>query len=313
MNHGHEPVLMQEILDLLAPQPGETAVDCTVGRGGHTEALAQAVRDDDSASDRRVQIVGFDLDPGNLEYTTQRLAGTEVRFVPILGSFVQAPQQMRKLERSADVVLADLGFSSSQMADPQRGLSFTTDGPLDMRLDPTAPLTAAGLIAESTEQQLADLIFEFGEEPLSRRIARKLVQARADKPILSTLRLAELVREAYGSRARTSRMHPATRTFMALRIAVNDELGALRSLMDMVTRGAEQVEGGSWLNRRARIGVISFHSLEDRIVKRTFADLASRGLAERLTRKPVTSSMEEIERNPRARSAKLRVIRIVSD
>lgn len=310
--HGHDPVLMDEILDLLAPQPGETVVDCTVGRGGHTEALAQAVRGENDVTAHGL-VLGFDLDPANLDYTTKRLTEARLNFVPVLGSFLQVQHQVRHLNTAADVVLADLGFSSSQMTDPQRGLSFMTDGPLDMRLDPTAPLTAADLIAQSSEQQLADLIFELGEEPLSRRIARKLVQARADKPILSTLRLAELVRKAYGSRARTSRMHPATRTFMALRIAVNDELGALRSFLDMVTRGAEQVEGDSWLGRRARIGIISFHSLEDRIVKHSFADLEKRGLAKRLTKKPVTPTTEETYRNPRARSAKLRIIRIGSD
>lgn len=306
--HGHAPVLKEEVLKLLAPQPGETVVDCTVGRGGHTESLAQAVRGDDRRHSGLV--VGFDLDPANLDYTTQRLTDAGLHFVPVLGSFVQVQRQARQLGRRVDVLLADLGFSTSQMTDPQRGFSFTADGPLDMRLDPTAPQTAADLIAESDEEQLAELIYELGEEPLARRIARNLVQARAAEPIQTTQRLAELVREAYGSRARSSRMHPATRTFMALRIAVNDELGALRTLMDLVTRGAEQIDGNSWLNPGARIGIISFHSLEDRIVKHAFADLEKRELATRVTRKPVTPTTEEVSHNPRARSAKLRVLRL---
>src|SRR5690606_37335985 len=142
----------------------------------------------------------------------------------------------------------------------------------------------------STERELADLIYQYGEDPFARKIARKLVRERQIEPIETTARLARLIQEAYGSRARSSRMHPATRTFMALRIVVNDELGALRSLLDSIGRAAEQVDEGSWLNRGARIAIVSFHSLEDRMVKHAFADLARRSVAIRLTKKPVTCS-----------------------
>jgi 16S rRNA (cytosine1402-N4)-methyltransferase len=213
---------------------------------------------------------------------------------------------------SADVVVADLGFSSNQMENPARGFSFRGEGPLDMRLDPGQRTTAADIIARSSEKELADLIFHLGEEPLARRIAGKLAHARKERPIDTTGALAALVREAYGPRARASRMDPATRTFMALRIAVNNELGALESLLRSIERGAEQVTQGStgWLNAGARIGIVSFHSLEDRMVKRVFANLIKGEQAERITKKPVTAGEEEMAANPRARSAKLRVIRI---
>ncbi len=300
---GHIPVLLHETLQLLSPKPGETAVDCTTGRGGHSMALAQAVKPDG-------QVIGFDLDPENLAYTHKRIANTGVRFIPVHANFARVAEQLAAMRAHADVVLADLGFSSTQMDDPQRGLSFSVDGPLDMRLDPSGPVTAADLLATLSEKELADLIYHYGEDPFARKIARKLVQNRRTEPIRSTARLARLVQEAYGPRARQSRMHPATRTFMALRIAVNDELGSLRGLLDAITQGAEQIRRGGWLNAGARVAIISFHSLEDRMVKHAFAELVERGLATRLTRKPVTASDMEVRANPRSRSAKLRAVRI---
>lgn len=314
MEHGHEPVLAQELLEVLKPQPGEVVVDGTCGRGGHSELFARAVQRPDDAADSGV-VIGFDLDPANLDYTTGRMNAARLPFVPVLSSFVRMPEKLRTLERRADIVVADLGFSSNQMADPQRGFSFTADGPLDMRLDPRSPVTAAELVATLPEQELAEIIHRYGEEPLSRRIARNLVQARSEEPIQTTAQLAELVRKAYGRRAHSSRMHPATRTFMALRIAVNDELGALRSLLDQVARAADDLassKASSWLNAGARIGIVSFHSLEDRIVKHSFQDLVKRERADALTKKPVTATAEETGRNPRARSAKFRAVRIGS-
>jgi len=312
IEHGHEPVLSRELLNTLKPQPGDLVADCTCGRGGHSELFARAVQRPDDETDSGV-VVGFDLDPANLDYTTHRLNAARLPFVPALASFGRLPDQLGKLGRKADVVLADLGFSSNQMADPERGFSFTQDGPLDMRMDPRSPITAAELIATLPEQEVAEIIHKYGEEPLARRIARNLAQARREQPIQTTAQLAELVRKAYGSRAHSSRMHPATRTFMALRIAVNDELGALRSLLGHIARAAEDIGStgaSSWLNAGARIGIISFHSLEDRIVKHRFQDLIKRELAVRLTKKPVTATEEEICRNPRARSAKFRAVRI---
>ena len=177
-----------------------------------------------------------------------------------------------------------------------------------MRLNPRQGRTVGEFLALATEKELAEVIFRFGEDPYARKIARKLAQAREEKPIETSAQLAQLVVEAYGSRARTSRMHPATRTFMALRIAVNDELSALAALLDSITRAAG--DAGGWLNGGARIAVIGFHSLEDRPVKRAFAKLEKCGLADRLTKKPMTATDDEIRANPRSRSAKLRGIRL---
>ncbi|MFO0827861.1 MAG: 16S rRNA (cytosine(1402)-N(4))-methyltransferase RsmH [Phycisphaerales bacterium] len=308
--HGHAPVLVRETLAALAPKSGETVVDCTAGRGGHAVELARAV-----GPSGRVVLV--DVDAGNLAYAAERVR-RETGCEPwtIRANFAGLPRALHELAGAngvkADVVLADLGFSSSQMDDPARGFSFAGDGPLDMRLDPTAGVTAADLIRSLPERELAELVFRLGEEPLARAIARKIVDVRRREPIESTAQLARLVREAYGPRARRSRLHPATRTFMALRIAVNDELGALRSLLDAIRAGAESVGAGreSWLRAGARVGVITFHSLEDRLVKHSFAGLSEQGLAMMRTRKPVVSSDDEIAANPRSRSAKLRVVQV---
>lgn len=304
----HTPVLVREVMSLLQPKPGEVAVDCTVGHGGHAALISEAVGETGT-------VVGLDLDAEALAVAERKLASGPAKFVAVNARFDSAPAQLAARGLKADVVLADLGFGSHQMDDPSRGLSFTGDGPLDMRFDRTHGPTAADLVARCSERELADLIYRFGEEPLSRKIARKLVDARRREPIRSTAQLARLVEEAYGRRASRSRRHPATRTFMALRMAVNDELEALRGLLDAIASAAERVgegetEGGGWLRSGARIAFISFHSLEDRLVKHAFADLAQRGLARKLTRKPVIASEEECERNPRARSAKLRVVQI---
>jgi 16S rRNA (cytosine1402-N4)-methyltransferase len=329
---GHQPVLLEETLELLSPQPGETVVDCTLGRGGHAMALASEIGPAGT-------LVGFDLDPANLVFVEQRLADssapndpslntggstaegrppTAPRTILIHDNFASTTRHLTERGLTANIVLADLGFSSTQMDDPARGFSFAADGPLDMRLNPQSSVSAADLVNTLSERELADLIFHTGEDPLARKIARKLVEERRESPIRTTARLAATVVAAYGPKARASRMHPATRTFMALRIAVNDELAALRALMESITRAAEQMSdegearygGQSWLADGARIGVISFHSLEDRIVKQCFADIERRSLGRRLSRKPVVAREEEIGQNPRARSAKLRVARI---
>ena len=303
----HVPVLVNETLHALAPQPGEIAVDCTVGLGGHSLAIARLIRPGG-------MMIGFDLDRRNLERAGQLLHEAGAEFTPVHANFVQAPELVKRLGLRADIVLADLGFSSSQMDDPARGMSFSVDAPLDMRLDLTAPITAADLLTVLDEKQIAEIIYQYGEDPFARKIARKLAQSRRDEPIRSTARLARLVTEAYGSRARSSRIHPATRTFMALRIAVNDELGSLRGLLDHISRGAQEVNRGGWLNPGARIAVIGFHSLEDRFVKQAFADLVRRGLATSLTPKgkPVGPSEDEVKVNPRSRSAKLRAVRMTA-
>ena len=186
------------------------------------------------------------------------------------------------------------------------------DGPLDMRLDSSTPLKAEDLLATLSEPDLADLIRRFGEDPSAKRIARKIVAQRAEEPIQTTAQLARLVREAYGPRAREARVHPATRTFQALRIAVNDELGALDALLDEVERTAKQLAKGSpgWLSLGARVVVIGFHSLEDRAVKQAFARMADQGMLQDRSRKPLKPTRTEIRSNPRARSAKLRCAKV---
>jgi 16S rRNA (cytosine1402-N4)-methyltransferase len=304
----HIPVLLDEVLDLLDPQPGETYADATAGLGGHASAVAARV----GPSGR---VVLNDLDPGNLETATERVraAVPGIEVVAVHGSFASLPAELGSRGLRADCVLADLGFASNQVDDPERGLSFKAEGPLDMRLDPTRGETAADLVNHLGERELADLIFAFGEERLSRRIAQKLVEARRNGPILTTNRLADIVRSAYpAAMARKSRIHPATRTFQALRIAVNGELDHLDRLLAAVGHAAESAGSGgtAWLTCGARVGIIAFHSLEDRPVKQAFNDLASRDLVDRLTRKPIIAGDAESATNPRARSAKLRGIRV---
>ena len=296
-------MLLAETVRLLDPQRGRVVVDCTIGDAGHAAALAERVGPDGT-------VVGLDVDPDALTCAAARLKDSPARLVAVRDNFVRLPKHMARLGLRADALLADLGFNSRQMADPGRGLSFAADGPLDMRLDPDSPATAAHLLATLPQHELAELIRLNGEEPLAKKIALNVVRRRAHEPIESTLQLAAIVVEAYGSRAHSSRMHPATRTFMALRIAVNEELTALGALLEHITLAAERTGSGGWLTAGARIAIISFHSLEDRLVKRAFTELDRRGVAERLTRRPVTAGDEEVACNPRARSAKLRAIRL---
>jgi 16S rRNA (cytosine1402-N4)-methyltransferase len=303
---GHIPVLPKEVLSVLQPQKGEVIVDLTAGRGGHAIALAQEVGEG-------ATVVLFDLDNDNLVFATKRLESVGVHVHPVHANFATAAIVLQDLELRADCVLADLGFASNQMDDPSRGLSFMGEGPLDMRLNPESSTTAADIIQTTQENALADLIYHLGEEPYSRRIAQKIVQERAKEPILSTVRLAQIVRDAYGARARSSRLNPATRTFMALRIAVNDELAALDALLADVETGCRKVGEGGWLNHGARVAVISFHSLEDRRVKQSFVALDKSGLATRITRKPIRASEEEIATNKRSRPAKLRAVTLLQE
>lgn len=316
MSVGHIPVLLEPIVSLLAPRPGDVVLDCTAGLGGHAAALAARIGAEGT-------VVLMDLDPGNLQSAAARLAALPAppRTRTIHASFVQAPARLRDLSLAADILLADLGFASTQMDAPERGFSFMRDGPLDMRLDPTSPITAAELVNSLPEQELANLLHEFGEEPDARRIARKLVARRAAQPILTTSQFAEIVRDAIPARTRFASgggkrggIDPATRAFQALRIAVNDELGNLAGLLAAIERAATSAQRGqpAFLAPGARVGIISFHSLEDRPVKRTFASLVeTRHCAEHLARKPLTADDAEIAANPRSRSAKFRAIRLL--
>jgi 16S rRNA (cytosine1402-N4)-methyltransferase len=283
----HVPVLFAETLAGLGPRPGEVWVDCTSGAGGHAAAIARAV----GPSGR---VLALDQDPGMLALARPRFEGLTV--LQVHANFDQLPQVL--LERglpAVDGVLADLGFCSDQLQDPQRGLSFQQDGPLDMRLDPTAGETAADLVNSLGEAALADTIFEYGEERHSRRIARRIVERRQQKPFETTADLADVVKYAVPKSRDSYRIHPATRTFQALRIAVNDELGSLDRLLAALPKIVRL--GG-------RVGIISFHSLEDRRVKRAFKGSP---LWRPTTKKPIEATDAEAAANPRARSAKLRV------
>ena len=301
---GHLPVLPDQVCELLNPQEGDVIVDLTAGRGGHAELLAIHAG--------TAEVLLFDIDEANLQFATTRLERQGISVHPHHANFVTAATTLEDAGIQANCVLADLGFSSNQMDDAQRGFSFGSDGPLDMRLDPTIGPTAAELVNTMSEKELADTIYFLGEEPYSRRIAQKITHEREEVPILTTARLAQLVRDAYGARARSSRLHPATRTFMALRIAVNGELDALDALLLDVEAGGRKVDSGGWLHPTAKIAVISFHSLEDRRVKQSFVALEKNELAKRLTRKPIRATVEEQSRNQRSRPAKLRAVQLGS-
>ena len=284
----HIPVLSEEILRLLEPRPGQIIVDGTVGAGGHARLLAERV-----APTGRV--IGLDQDATMLDVARPRLSGLPVSLVQ--RNFEDLPGLLQELQVGpVDAVLADLGFCTDQLANPERGLSFQQEGPLDMRLDPTCGEPASALVRRLREQELADVFWQFGEERHSRRIARRIVEARQTTPLTTTRQLADLVRSCV-PRSRTNPIDPATRVFQALRIAVNDELGALARFLVVLPE---------CLKPGGRAALVSFHSLEDRLVKRTFRQ---KELWEELTRKPVTARNEEAAANPRARSAKLRVAR----
>ena len=291
MDPTHEPVLVAETVALLDPSRGGLFVDCTVGLGGHARAVLDA-----GAS----RLLGFDRDTTALALAAAALAawGDRVDLVHAdyreLGPILDA----RGIER-VDGVLADLGVSSMQFDTEGRGFSFRRDEPLDMRMDQTQGPTVADLLASVDEEDLANVIFQHGEERFSRRIARRIVEARRVAPITTTGQLARLVRSAVPHKG-YQRIDPSTRTFQALRIWVNRELDGLDTFLQ---------EASGRLRAGARLAVITFHSLEDRIVKHVFRALAAGEAALRvLTRKPVTPGDAEVARNPRARSAKLRAI-----
>jgi len=287
----HEPVMVAEVLEHLAPARGGVFVDCTVGYGGHTKAMLHA-----GAS----RVIGLDRDPDALGHAGAALA-SEASRVELVHSDYRRLDEILDARgiTGVDGILADLGVSSMQLDEAGRGFSFRRDEPLDMRMDRTSGLTAAEMIRDADERTLADVIYEFGEERHARRIARAIVEARDRSAVDSTGRLAEVVRRAV-PRKGYSRIDPATRTFQAIRIWVNRELEGLDVFL---TQAARRLRPGG------RMAVIAFHSLEDRIVKHTLRSLQATGdigLTIR-TKRPVVPSEAEVERNPRARSAKLRV------
>ena len=295
----HRAVLLAEVVDLLRPAGRKVLVDCTVGLGGHAEALLDAAGD-------QATLIGIDLDEENLRLARGRLErfARRARLFRADHRDLSAVLDEAGID-AADVILADLGVSSNQLEDPSRGLGFQVDGPIDMRLDRRTGQTAADVVNTTPEAELADLIYNYGEERFSRRIARAIVAARKQEPIATTGQLARIVSGSFPAAARRNRrgVHPATRTFQALRIHVNDLLGSLDGLLGQMPR--RLAVGG-------RAAVISFHSLEDRRVKRAFAEWAETGSARALTRKVITATQPEIAENPRARSAKLRGIERVA-
>lgn len=301
----HIPVLARPIVAALSPSTGETYADATAGLGGHAVLMAPGLGSTGT-------VILNDVDPANLA-TASAAATPHVQAVhPMLGNFADLSWRMEQAGLSADLVLADLGFSSNQMDDGTRGFSFMREGPLDMRLDPSMPVTAAELVNSLPVGELTRILQEFGEEKAASRIARKIAQARAEAPITTTSQFADVVRSAVGPKHPGMRTDPATRSFQAIRIAVNDELGALDALLASITRGAKAVRNGKagWLKPGARVGIISFHSLEDRAVKRAFGELEREGLAIQLTDGPVEADPDEVSENPRARSAKFRAVRL---
>lgn len=305
----HTSVLLDEVLRALDPHPGQRFIDGTVGAGGHSEAILQA-----SAPDG--QVLTLDADPAALDIARQRLAPYAGRVRLVHANFIQIASVARSHNfLPVHGILLDLGLSSMQLSAAERGFSFQSEGPLDMRYDPSSHTTAADLVNSLSQNELADLLYHFGEERRSRAIARAIVAAR---PLHTTSQLAEVVARAVGGR-RGAKIHPATRTFQALRIAVNDELKALSTALSQAI---------PLLAPGGRIAIISFHSLEDRIVKNLFSreskdcicppeqptcTCGHRATLRIITRKPITASRHEASTNPRARSAKLRVAELIED
>jgi 16S rRNA (cytosine1402-N4)-methyltransferase len=317
MATGHVPVLLAETIAGLALKPGTICVDGTLGGGGHAEALLEA-------TGPAGRLLGLDADPAAIERCHERLARFGKRALLRQGSFRRLAETAAEAGiTTADAVLLDLGVSSFQLTEAERGFSFLADGPLDMRMDPTSPLTAAEIVNTWPQETLADLIFRYGEEPRSRRIAAAIVRAR---PLHSTGELAEVVSRALGGK-QGKRTHPATQVFQALRIAVNDELGALEAVLPQIVT---LLRGGG------RFAVITFHSLEDRAVKqfiqretrdcicdldaRTRRNLGAaacvcghRATLKAVTKKPITPTEAEVALNSRSRSAKLRIAERLAD
>jgi 16S rRNA (cytosine1402-N4)-methyltransferase len=292
---GHIPVLRSQVMDALRPSGRGVLLDCTVGAGGHARALLDAAGPE-------ARLIGIDLDEASLTLARANLAHFGDRVRLFQANFADVLDVLAEVGVArVDLLVSDLGFASTQLSNPQRGLSFLVDGPLDMRLTDQGELKASDLVNRLAEADLANVIYTFGEERYSRRIARAIVEARRTRPIERTAELARIVAGAVPAPARSARqgVHPATRTFQALRIRVNDEMGNLDRLLAALP---------DVLAPSATAGIISFHSLEDRRVKLSFRQFAEEGIAKVLTRKPLTASPAEVAENPRSRSAKLRAM-----
>lgn len=298
----HTPVLLSEVLQYMAPVKGKVLVDGTLGGGGHTEAMLNA----------GAHVIGIDQDEQALHHAKARLVPFEDRFTSLQGNFSDMPALLNEAGYDqVDGILVDIGVSSWQLDEADRGFSFGKDGPLDMRMDRGSGQTAADLVNYASEEELRTIFFEYGEERASRKIASRIVEHRETKLFVTTLDLADFISSII---PRGGKSHPATRIFQALRIAVNDELGVLKELL---------IRASSMLRPGGRLGVITFHSLEDRIVKQFFKHASQPEIDRKewsearpnpdycyklLTRRPITASDEELKINRRSRSAKLRVV-----
>ena len=286
----HRPVMRKEVLEFLNLKPGDIVVDCTVGGGGHSIDILNHIIPGG-------KLIGIDQDREVLDIARKNLRDYKENSELIYGNFRNLDKILNDLKiDKVDAILYDLGVSSYQLDKAERGFSFLKEGPLDMRMDRSLRITAFDLVNNLSKEEISKILFEYGQERYAHRIASSIVKRRSSKPISSTSQLANIVKSAIPFRR--GKINPATRTFLAFRIAVNRELEALEtSLMKAV----------SLLRDKSRICVISFHSLEDRIVKNKFKEFAHKNLLRILTKKPITPKREEIRENPRARSAKLRV------
>jgi 16S rRNA (cytosine1402-N4)-methyltransferase len=294
----HVPVLLHETIEALGPRPGETFVDGTFGAGGHALALAERLAPGG-------RLIAIDRDPERIAEATRRIGEFEtngVQFMPVCTSYglMREAMNAKSVER-ADGVLVDLGFSSMHIDRPERGFSFQDDGPLDMRYDRRNGITAAEVVNTFGEEALHEIIHVYGEEGASRRIAHAIVAERKNERILTTRALARVVERVKGA-PRAKSIHPATLTFQAIRIYVNDEVGTLKAFLSKIPE--IMAPGG-------RVAVISFHGLEDALVKDAFRKLGAAKKAELLTKRPIVPTEREISENPRSRSSKLRAIKII--
>jgi 16S rRNA (cytosine1402-N4)-methyltransferase len=295
--------MLNEVLAFLDPQPGQTIMDCTVGRGGHALAIARRLAPGGT-------LIALDVDPENLKYTRKRFeeAGIDgVQLRTFHANFAEAADVLEAAGvAGVNGLLADFGVSTNQLIEASHGLSFSAEAPLDMRLDPRIGKKASDLLAELDEKQIADILFHNAQERYAYKIARKIVQTRAVEPIRTTEQLARLVRSVIPpSRTNWGQIDPATRTFQALRMAVNSELESLEDLLAAVPQMLSPHPGGAAV-------FISFHSGEDRLVKQATRDWDQQGLCELLTKKPVEPSEAEMNSNPRSRSAKVRAVRFTA-
>ena len=284
--------MLKEVISSLNLKTGDVVLDATVGLGGHSKEILKRILPGGS-------LIGLDQDRSAILIAETSLKDFSPNFKILNENFRNLGKVLSKEGiKSLDAVIFDVGVSSYQLDDAQRGFSLKSDARLDMRMDPRAKVSAYDIVNEYKEEDLADIIYRFGEERFSRRIARRIIEGRKPKPIETTVKLAEIVRGAVGNKHKKGRIDPATRTFQAIRIAVNDELNALEEGIK---------EAVSYLGLGARIAVISFHSLEDRIVKNLFKGYAGLGVLKIITKRPLTPQDDEMAINPRSRSAKLRI------